>query len=40
MPGPVARRDPTAFSLTEELFGPFLSVHVYDDAEWDRTLDE
>ncbi|MEV0703582.1 L-glutamate gamma-semialdehyde dehydrogenase [Saccharopolyspora sp. NPDC050389] len=31
--------DPTAFSMSEELFGPFLSVHVYDDAEWERTLD-
>jgi len=25
--------DPHAFSMTDELFGPFLAVHVYDDAQ-------
>jgi 1-pyrroline-5-carboxylate dehydrogenase len=32
--------DPRAPAMTEELFGPILSVHVYDDAEWDRILPE
>jgi 1-pyrroline-5-carboxylate dehydrogenase len=31
--------DPTADSMTRELFGPILSVHVYDDADWDAELD-
>jgi 1-pyrroline-5-carboxylate dehydrogenase len=32
--------DPRAPAMTEELFGPILSVYVYDDAEWDRILPE
>jgi 1-pyrroline-5-carboxylate dehydrogenase len=31
--------DPASFTLSEELFGPFLSVYVYDDAQWEKTLD-
>jgi 1-pyrroline-5-carboxylate dehydrogenase len=30
--------DPAADSMTRELFGPILSVHVYDDADWDEEL--
>ena len=30
----VRTENPTAFTLSEELFGPFLAVHVYDDATW------
>jgi 1-pyrroline-5-carboxylate dehydrogenase len=26
--------DPTAFTMSEEFFGPLLAVHVYDDADW------
>jgi 1-pyrroline-5-carboxylate dehydrogenase len=26
--------------MTEELFGPILSVHVYDDADWEKVLPE
>ncbi|MTV24455.1 L-glutamate gamma-semialdehyde dehydrogenase [Nitriliruptoraceae bacterium ZYF776] len=32
--------DPRSFSMTEELFGPILTVHVYDDADWDGVLTE
>ncbi|GAA0528502.1 1-pyrroline-5-carboxylate dehydrogenase [Saccharopolyspora subtropica] len=31
--------DPTAFTMSEEFFGPLLAVYVYDDADWERTLD-
>ena len=35
----VRAEDPRSFTLSEELFGPLLGVHVYDDAEWEQTLD-
>ncbi|MGI9017117.1 MAG: L-glutamate gamma-semialdehyde dehydrogenase [Euzebya sp.] len=31
--------DPTSDTMTRELFGPVLTVHVYPDAEWDSVLD-
>jgi 1-pyrroline-5-carboxylate dehydrogenase len=31
--------DPRSDTMVRELFGPILSVFVYDDAEWDATLD-
>lgn len=34
----VRTEDPGSFTLSEELFGPFLSVYVYDDADWEQTL--
>ncbi|SDC93132.1 delta-1-pyrroline-5-carboxylate dehydrogenase [Geodermatophilus telluris] len=30
--------DPHAITMSEEFFGPLLSVYVYEDDEWDRTL--
>ena len=30
--------DPASDTMTRELFGPVLTVHVYDDARWDETL--
>ncbi|MGD9527166.1 L-glutamate gamma-semialdehyde dehydrogenase [Pseudonocardia sp.] len=30
--------DPTSFLMSEEFFGPLLTVHVYDDADWDKVL--
>lgn len=30
--------DPAYRSMCEEIFGPVLSVHVYDDAKWTETL--
>ncbi|MEL6545300.1 MAG: aldehyde dehydrogenase family protein, partial [Myxococcota bacterium] len=30
--------DPKYVTMQEELFGPVLSVYVYDDAKWDETL--
>jgi 1-pyrroline-5-carboxylate dehydrogenase len=35
----ITTTDPTYRSMTEELFGPILTVHVYDDERWDETLD-
>ena len=32
--------DPTAFTLSEEFFGPLLSVYVYEDNEWETVLRE
>jgi 1-pyrroline-5-carboxylate dehydrogenase len=32
--------DPTAFTLSEEFFGPMLSVYVYEDSDWDTVLRE
>jgi 1-pyrroline-5-carboxylate dehydrogenase len=32
--------DPRSRTMTEELFGPILSVHVYDDADWEKVLPE
>ena len=34
----VRTTDPFAVSLREEFFGPLLTVYVYDDAEWEQTL--
>jgi 1-pyrroline-5-carboxylate dehydrogenase len=31
--------DPMADTMTTELFGPILTVHVYDDARWSETLE-
>ena len=30
--------DPEAFTLSEEFFGPLLTVHAYDDSQWDTVL--
>ncbi|GAB3346110.1 L-glutamate gamma-semialdehyde dehydrogenase [Modestobacter lapidis] len=30
--------DPDAITMSEEYFGPLLSVYVYEDDEWERTL--
>jgi 1-pyrroline-5-carboxylate dehydrogenase len=30
--------DPTAFTMSEEFFGPLLSVFVYEDRDWDEVL--
>jgi 1-pyrroline-5-carboxylate dehydrogenase len=32
-------QDPTHEVFSQEYFGPVLAVHVYDDADWDATLD-
>ena len=34
----VEAQDPSSKLLCEEIFGPILSVHVYDDARWEDTL--
>jgi 1-pyrroline-5-carboxylate dehydrogenase len=31
--------DPTYRTMVEELFGPILTVHVYEDEDWSETLD-
>jgi 1-pyrroline-5-carboxylate dehydrogenase len=30
--------DPTSFLMSKEFFGPLLTVHVYDDPDWDKVL--
>ncbi len=30
--------DPTAFTMSEEFFGPLLTVHVFDDNDWDNAI--
>lgn len=30
--------DPTAFTMSEEFFGPLLTVHVYEDSDWDAVV--
>ena len=34
----VVTEDPTSFLMEKEFFGPLLSVHVYDDGDWDKVL--
>jgi 1-pyrroline-5-carboxylate dehydrogenase len=37
-PTVIVTDDPTYDTMERELFGPILSVHVYDDAKWSDTL--
>jgi 1-pyrroline-5-carboxylate dehydrogenase len=37
-PTVLVTEDPTAFTMTEEFFGPLLTVYVYEDADWLDTL--
>jgi 1-pyrroline-5-carboxylate dehydrogenase len=30
--------DPAAFTMSEEFFGPLLTVHVYEDADWEGVV--
>ncbi|SFP71919.1 1-pyrroline-5-carboxylate dehydrogenase [Amycolatopsis arida] len=39
-PTVVVGSDPTHEVFTTEFFGPFLAVHVYDDADFDRVLEK
>ena len=38
-PTVLVTEDPTFDTMVRELFGPVLTVHVYDDARWTQTLD-
>ncbi|EJD35712.1 delta-1-pyrroline-5-carboxylate dehydrogenase [Auricularia subglabra TFB-10046 SS5] len=31
-------KDPKSLTMSEEIFGPVLTVYVFDDAKWDETL--
>ncbi|MDP2483191.1 MAG: L-glutamate gamma-semialdehyde dehydrogenase [Candidatus Palauibacterales bacterium] len=35
----ILARDPKFRTMCEEIFGPVLTVHVYPDADWSKTLD-
>ena len=35
----VRSSDPRSRLMCEEIFGPVVTVHVYDDADWDETLE-
>jgi 1-pyrroline-5-carboxylate dehydrogenase len=39
-PTVLVTEDPRAHTMVTELFGPILTVHVYDDADFDGILDE
>ncbi|GAB91180.1 L-glutamate gamma-semialdehyde dehydrogenase [Gordonia rhizosphera] len=34
----VETTDPRSFVMSEEFFGPLLSVYIYEDEDWDQTL--
>jgi 1-pyrroline-5-carboxylate dehydrogenase len=34
----IETKDPSYRSMCEEIFGPVVTVHVYDDAKWEETL--
>jgi 1-pyrroline-5-carboxylate dehydrogenase len=38
-PTVILAKDPKYRSMCEEIFGPVLTVHVYDGAKWQETLD-
>ncbi len=38
-PTVIATDDPVSDTMVRELFGPLLTCHVYDDAQWDNVLD-
>jgi 1-pyrroline-5-carboxylate dehydrogenase len=38
-PTVIRTEDPHSDGMTRELFGPILTVFVYDDADWERTLE-
>jgi len=38
-PTVIEAKDPTYRTMCEEIFGPVLSLHVYDEKKWDATLD-
>mgnify|MGYP001814856513 FL=1 len=37
-PTVILAKDPKYLTMCEEIFGPVLTVHVYDDAKWEETL--
>ncbi|MFA9429547.1 L-glutamate gamma-semialdehyde dehydrogenase [Egicoccus sp. AB-alg2] len=39
-PTVLVSEDPRSTTMTEELFGPILTVHVYDDGDWEGILPE
>jgi 1-pyrroline-5-carboxylate dehydrogenase len=38
-PTVVLTKDPKSITMEEEIFGPVLTIYVYEDADWDATLD-
>lgn len=38
-PTVIQAHDPKYITMVEELFGPVLTVYIYDDKKWDETLD-
>ena len=36
----IVAEDPDSFLMQKEFFGPLLAVHVYDDADWDKVLQQ
>lgn len=37
-PTVIVTKDPKSITMTEEIFGPVMTVYVYEDADWEKTL--
>ena len=35
----ILTKDPKSVTMVEEVFGPVLTVYVYDDVDWEKTLE-
>lgn len=38
-PTVILTKDPKSITMTEEIFGPVMTVYVFEDADWDKTLE-
>ena len=38
-PTVILTKDPKSVTMAEEIFGPVLTVYVYEDADFEKTLD-
>lgn len=38
-PTVIVTKDPKSLTMTEEIFGPVMTVYVFEDADWDKTIE-
>ncbi|CAK9783390.1 delta-1-pyrroline-5-carboxylate dehydrogenase 1 [Cutaneotrichosporon oleaginosum] len=38
-PTVIVTKDPKSITMTEEIFGPVMTVYVFEDADWDKTIE-
>ncbi|BEI82527.1 hypothetical protein CcaverHIS002_0303950 [Cutaneotrichosporon cavernicola] len=38
-PTVIVTKDPKSITMTQEIFGPVMTVYVFEDSEWDQTLE-